>query len=140
MTDNKLTPEQQAMLNAQLAALREQLKAELVEELKDEETKRRERLAQKREEERKSREEYVNKMKESPEPWVDILGMVDTPQGIRIELEWNDAFIEHLRKNGIRGTDDDAMVQKWVILLLRDMADDMEENTNPVGRGASDFT
>lgn len=136
-----ITPEQQAQMFAdQLKMLREQIKQELIEELKDEETKRRELLARKKEEEKKAREEYVNKMKESPEPWVDIFGMVNTPQGIRIELEWNDAFIEYLRQSGIRGADDDAMVQKWVILLLRDMADDMEENSTPVGRGPSDFT
>jgi hypothetical protein len=111
------------------------LKAQILEELKDEDTKRREALLAKREQEKKARESYVERMKESTDPWVDIQGFVQTESGVKVELEWNDAFVDYLRQSGISGADDDAVVQKWITLLLRDMADRMEGTTSEKGLG-----
>lgn len=123
--NSKLSPEELQAIKSELAG---EIKAQLVEELKDEQTRAREALEKKKDEERKARQAYIEKMKLSPEPWVEILGDGLTNNGLRVELEWNDAFVEYLRKEGITGTDDDQIVQKWVTLLLRDMADDMESS------------
>ncbi len=72
------------------------------------------------------RADFVAKMKASPEPWVDVLMWVETPTGVKYQLDWNDAFIKHLENNGIQGTDEDQTVQKWVALLLRSSADHMD--------------
>lgn len=117
----------------ELAAIKEQLKAQLLEELKDEQTKKLEEARLRREKEQEEHQKYIETMKQSPDPWVDIVGWVHTDQGVKVELEWNDAFVDYLRSNGISGTDEEQVVQKWVTLLLRDMADQMED------RYGSDF-
>lgn len=72
------------------------------------------------------RAKFVEEMKASSEPWVDILMWVETPTGVKYQLDWNDVFIKHLENNGIQGTDEDQTVQKWVALLLRSSADHMD--------------
>jgi len=111
----------------ELAAIKEQLKAQLLEELKDEQTKKLEEARARRKKEQEEHQKYIETMKQSPDPWVDIVGWVHTDKGVKVELEWNDAFVDYLRSNGISGTDEEQVVQKWVTLLLRDMADQMED-------------
>lgn len=63
------------------------------------------------------------------DPWVTILSIVDDPEkGARVELDWNDAFIEYLRANGIVGVDDDAVIQKYITMLLHDLAGKEEDD------------
>lgn len=121
MTD--ISPEQLEALKAKLYG---ELKAQIVEDIKSDEDKRRDALLREREEAKKNRELYVQAMKESTDPWVDILGMVQTDQGVKVELDWNDAFVQYLRQSGIKGAKDEAVVQKWVTLLLRDMVTELE--------------
>ena len=71
--------------------------------------------------EKKKQQEIEERDKE---PWVDINGIVEDPKhGIKVDLDWNDAFIEYLRENGIQGTDDEVVVQKWITLLYRDLVE-----------------
>jgi len=107
-------------------AIREQI----MEEMKSEGEVQRQDIIKKREAAKKAQDEYVDKMKESSDPWVDIQGWVTTDQGIRVELDWNDAFVAHLKSEGIKGADEDQVVQHWVTLLLRDMTTKLEEE-NP---------
>ena len=104
-----------------LAAIREQVLQEL--QSKDEKERLQQRVS--REAAKKATDDYVATMKESSEPWVDIQGWVETSEGVNVELEWNDAFVQHLRGNGVTGADEEQVVQQWVTLLLRDMADRM---------------
>jgi len=111
-----------------MGELKEQLRRELLQELKDERSRELEERSAQRKKEAEERQKYVDLMKESSEPWVDIVGWTDTKQGIKVELDWNDAFVLHLKDNGITGADDDQIVQQWITLLLRDMADDMSDD------------
>lgn len=111
------------------------VRSQVLDELKSEEERKRQEKIRQREEDKKSRDSYVERMKTSEEPWVDIIGFVDTPQGVRVELDWNDAFVSYLRENGVKGADDEQVVQRWITLLLRDMADQMTESQEEV----SDF-
>lgn len=73
--------------------------------------------------------------KNSDNPWVKIVGEeVDPKHGIKIELDWNDAFIEYLRRNGIDGVGEEQVVQKWLALLYKDIMDNMSEE-----QGGTDF-
>jgi len=103
------------------------IKAQVIEEMKTEETRLAEEAKIRREAQRQEHEAYIKTMKESPDPWVEIQGWVETKEGVRVELEWNDAFVEHLKENGITGTDEDAAVQKWIAILMHDMATQIEE-------------
>jgi len=121
------TPTSNILSGDELAEIKNQLKAQLFEEMKDEATKAREAEKFRREQEDEEHAQYNAKMKESPDPWVDIMGWVRTNEGVKIELDWNPPFVDYLKASGIRAADDEQVVQKWVTLLLRDMADDMEE-------------
>ena len=56
----------------------------------------------------------------SDRPWVKIVSEgIDPEKGIKIELDWNDAFIKHLRENNITGTSDEQVIQKYLALLLK---------------------
>ena len=102
------------------------LKAQILEELKDTDTRRREELMIEREAKQKAIDEYVERMKLSTDPWVDVIADVKDSNGLGVRLEWNDAFIAFLKENGISGTDEEQTVQKYIALLLRDTADKLE--------------
>lgn len=106
-----------------IAAIRRQV----LDELKGEQERERAQKMKEREEAKKVHDEYLAKMKESSDPWVEIQGWTETAHGVRIELEWNDAFVLYLKEQGVTGADDDQVVQRWITLLLRDMADQMDE-------------
>lgn len=65
--------------------------------------------------------------KESDSPWVNIVGEeIDAKKGIKIELDWNDAFIQYLINAGITGPSDEVIVQKWLAMLYKNLMENME--------------
>lgn len=102
------------------------IRKQVLDELKADSVREQAQSEKAREEGDAVRADFVNKMKASSEPWVDVLMWVETPTGVKYQLDWNDAFIKHLENNGIQGTDEDQTVQKWVALLLRSSADHMD--------------
>lgn len=63
----------------------------------------------------------------SAEPWVEIYSeSFDPTKGIKLELDWNDAFIQYLRDNGITGIDEDTIVQKWLAVISLDLSQQLE--------------
>lgn len=50
----------------------------------------------------------------------------DPVSGIKLELDWNDEFIRYLKENGITGPDEETVVQKWLALIDRNIAEDLE--------------
>jgi hypothetical protein len=73
-------------------------------------------------EETKVYEQYTNTMKESDNPWVDIKGWATDEHGVKVELDWNESFVNYLKENGITGTSDEEIVQKWITYLMNDMS------------------
>jgi len=129
-----MTDTNKPMMNDdEVAAFKAQIKQQIVDEMKDDRALALEEAAQRRVTEAEERKKYFDKMKESPEPWVEIVSWVDTEQGVKVELEWNDAFIDHLKVEGVTGTDEDQIVQKWVAVLLHNVADDMGGSAVPEG-------
>lgn len=75
-------------------------------------------------------------------PWVEIKSAdYDVVKGFRIELDWNQAFVEQLRDGGIQGRDDDAIVQKWIAMLYQDLAEELEQKVvdSTAGKAHDDF-
>jgi len=71
----------------------------------------------------------------SREPWVIIKGMVNDPvKGIKIELDWNDAFIQYLKENGYTGTDENQLIQQYVIHVMQDVDQKMKEEQDMQSR------
>lgn len=61
-------------------------------------------------------------------PHVEIIGDgVDPKEGIKIELDWNDAFIDYLKDNGYKGTDDESIVQLWITHLYQNITESMSD-------------
>jgi hypothetical protein len=83
-------------------------------------------IEQKRIEEQQEEEKKIAEEK-TKEPWVDIRGiMEDSKHGIKVDLDWNDAFVDYLRENGINGADDEIVVQKWITMLYRDLIEQQQ--------------
>ena len=96
----------------------EEIRKEILEEV------RKEREEEKVVELKRLEEEKAEKEKE---PWVDIKGIMEDPKnGIRVDLDWNDAFVDYLRENGITGADDEVVVQKWITMLYRDLIEQQQ--------------
>ena len=74
------------------------------------------------------RSEFTNTMKDSPEPWVDLQGYTETTNGLKISLDWNDAFIDHLRDEGMVGVDEDQIVHRWLAMLMQNVATETDTN------------
>ena len=66
--------------------------------------------------------DYNSTMKDSDEPWVDLKGYTETAHGMKISLDWNDAFVEHLREQGMKGADEDTVVHTWLAMLMENIA------------------
>jgi hypothetical protein len=102
------------------------LRADILKELKAEDDRKAAELAAERKVQETAHQKFLEEMYVSSEPWVEMQSWADTPQGVKVELEWNDAFVAYLKLQGIEGTDDDQTVQKWVALLLMQINDRME--------------
>jgi hypothetical protein len=64
----------------------------------------------------------------SLEPWVQIIGdSVDPDRGIKIELDWNPAFVTYLKNSGYSGTSDEAIVQKWLAHLYKHVIEKLSD-------------
>lgn len=106
----------------EVIAEREALKKELLAELKKDAKNKKEAKA-------KIEAEADAKLKASNEPWVKVKGnVVDPEKGIKIELDWNDAFVKYLRSNGYKGADDDTVVQHYIAILSKQIADDLHRD------------
>ena len=70
------------------------------------------------------------KEKASKNPWVTIIGeSVDPEKGIKLELDWNEAFIKYLKTNGYNGASEEMIVGKWMVDMHRHLAGKMNEGT-----------
>ena len=111
-----------------LESIKKQVTAQIIDEMKEQKVFEEKQRELEREEEDMERKRYIDKMKASSDPWVDFVGNVrDTEHGQRIELEWNDAFIDYLKANGINGTTQEQIVQKYITLLFKDMTEKYED-------------
>jgi hypothetical protein len=59
------------------------------------------------------------------EPWVNIIKISmsdDNPSIGSFELDWNDEFVECLRKHGYDGVSDEQVIDQWVNTLCKHIA------------------
>lgn len=97
--------------------------------LQKEESEKEEQAKQKREEElrqaaKKLEEQKSQAIKESDEPWSDcVVCGTDENGRIKVELDWNNAFVRYLRECGFTGEDDQVVLKYWAT-LAREQWDD----------------
>lgn len=110
----------QATKDQEAAAMRQAIKDEIKKE-------------QQAEAEAKAKELADAKVAEaSAEPWIDVRGEPDSDGRIRLQVDWNDAFIKLLKKNGFGGANDDVIIQQYLTVMHRQL---MEQT---VGEGHFD--
>lgn len=88
------------------------------------------------------KEEADRAKREGKEPWVEIKSADHSEvRGIQIELDWNPAFIQYLKENGITGRDEETAVQKWLAFLYQDLIVRLEEKVveKSDGKRVNDF-
>ena len=119
-------PKEQTMAEMRVEMMAE-IKKELMADLASDHEQKLALAQEERERNAKNREAYVAKMKNSSEPWVDWVSAISDENGVGMELDWNDAYVDFLRANGVTGADDDTVVHKYVTLLLRQGADAIDE-------------
>ena len=119
------------------AELRAALKQEILEEIAQEAEaeKQREALLAKQAElaarrdfliEEAAKKKAREELKAGEEPWCELVGMVKDPiHGIKIELDWNRAFIDYLKSGGIEGPSEDIIIQRWLEAITVDVAADL---------------
>jgi len=127
-TEDRL--EESGVLNADLInQIKKMVTVEIMSELKEDKALKEKELEISRELEDIEYQKYVDIMMKSDEPWVDFVGNVrDTQEGQRLQMNWNNAFIDFLREIGIAGADDEQVVQKYITALLYDMSERNAEN------------
>ena len=73
------------------------------------------------------------------EPWVGIVDNGFNPEqgvnGVYFEFDWNNQWIEFLRKNGYNGLSEDEIVEQWFSDVCRSQAEE-----NPIDNGPAPFT
>lgn len=58
--------------------------------------------------------------KDSNEPWFEFYGgEIHEEHGLQLQLDWNDAFIDQLRRHGYKGTSDDELVAQYIANIQR---------------------
>lgn len=52
----------------------------------------------------------------------------DPEKGIRIETDWNEAFVRYLRAQGYTGTSDEQVIQRYIAMVAKQIADRVTPN------------
>ena len=67
-------------------------------------------------------QEYLNykKKKDSDEVYLEIISESFNPEtGIELKIDWNDAAINYLKRNGYQGINDDEIIEKYLSDLFK---------------------
>ena len=129
-----------------LAEMREQVKKEIEDEKyreamrKEQEAAAAEEAARKHEAELQAELEKVNQERmNSDEPWVEMVGSsVDPERGLKVELNWNPAFIKYLREGGVQGTSEEECAQRWLAMVAKDVDSRQVDDDND-GKDNSEY-
>lgn len=68
--------------------------------------------------------------KESNEPWVNVVSTdfdENNPRQGFMELEWNQAFVQFLKKHGYEGKTEEDIVDRWFTDLCKNIGAQMDE-------------
>lgn len=123
-----LSTEEYAELKAQILAEAEEERKRAEEEQRRKEEELRLQVEEEIRKEEELKAKILAEVKNSKEPWVDIRGIVDDPEhGIKIELDWNDAFVKFLRDHGFTGASDEQVVQQYIAIMFKNIVAEIED-------------
>lgn len=61
------------------------------------------------------------------QPWCAVIGQGIVDGQLKLELDWNEAFIEFLLSNGFTGTSDEDIVSKWMLMVHKELSETTKE-------------
>lgn len=61
------------------------------------------------------------KVKESKEPYLEIVAEKITEQGLKLEMDWNKPMIKYLKKSGFKGNSEEEIVFKYMSAINREV-------------------
>ena len=74
---------------------------------------------------------FSKNKKESKEPYFNLISSGVNEDGVvKLEVDWNDAFIKELRKQGFKGINDEELIQTYVAMIAKHSAEKMKENNS----------
>ena len=63
----------------------------------------------------------------SVDPWFRLESSgLDPIKGMSVELDWNEAFIQHLKDAGHGSRNENVIIQKWMAMLYTHLIDSLE--------------
>lgn len=69
----------------------------------------------------------IEAKRKGKEPWVEITSDgFDEVKGVKIAMDWNDAFIDYLEGLSIRGPTAEAAVQRWLAMVNLHLIEQLE--------------
>lgn len=78
-------------------------------------------------------EEYKAKeaaaKRDDTKPWFEITSDgFDEVKGVKIAMDWNDAFVSYLEDLNIKGPTDEAAVQRWLAMVNLHLIEQLESD------------
>lgn len=66
-------------------------------------------------------------LKNSDEPWCDFQTNIQPDGRVKIKMDWNKAFIQWLKENGFKASNEEDMVSAYFSSLVREAGDELTE-------------
>lgn len=61
-------------------------------------------------------------------PWMEIVCEgIDPIKGVIINMDWNEAFTQHLKDSGLNTKDEEAAIQGWLLFMYQDQIEKLEQ-------------
>lgn len=71
----------------------------------------------------------ADERQQSDVPFVEIISDgYDSELGVQLQLDWNAAFIKELKSKGYTGSSERDTVNKWLIAVHKQLAEEFEKN------------
>ena len=68
-----------------------------------------------------------------------MVGESVTADGIKLELDWNDAFVKFLKAQGVDGKDDTQIVQHWLAMIAQQTSEKLSAQRYEELEGKSEY-
>lgn len=65
-------------------------------------------------------------LKPDNDPWFQVIGIPDVDNGIKLDADWNAAFIDILKDMGFNGVNHEIIIQTWLVVMSYQLAQSID--------------
>lgn len=116
-----------------LEQLRQEIKKEILADLTDDKAKSDKLKELEAEKYREVYDTYAKTLMASNFPWLNIQGLVDSEDGLKTIVDWNDQMISFLRAGGLTGTTEEEVVGRYLVAMLAELSSSMLPDSEEPG-------